>query len=426
MRAGGGVNMGNRRAVITGVGGVSPLGRDIPAMLAGLEAGASATRRMDAWTECRGLRGLVGAPACVENEKRIPREMRRSMGRMSLFAVQAAEEAVRDAALPPEFVASGRCGCVIGSTIGSMISISELFETYLADRDFGRMPSTKFFQCLSNSAVMNVANYLGITGWCVAPCGACASAVQAVGEGFDQIRLGRQDALLCGGAEELHPTVTGSFDVLFATSSKYNDRPEVTPRPFDRQRDGLVCGEGCGVVVVEEYEHALRRGARIYAEISGYATCSSGVHVTKSNGAAMIQCMRAALAEAGVSPAEVDYINAHATGTVQGDREEAEALRTIFGAAVPVSSLKGYLGHTLGASGTLELIASLSMMAKGVVLPTRNLEDVADECAGLLHVQAPLARRIDVLFKNSFGFGGVNTAMVCRRVPGGEPPRGGV
>jgi 3-oxoacyl-[acyl-carrier-protein] synthase II len=395
-------------------------------MVAGLETGASATRRMEEWTACKGLRGLVGAPARLENEKKIPRDVRRSMGRMSIFAVQATEEAIRDAALPPDFITSGRCGCVIGSTIGSMISISEMFETYLKDLDFGCMPSTKFFQCLSNTAVMNVANYLGMKGWCVASCGACASAIQAVGEGLDQVRLGRQDAVLCGGAEELHPTVTGSFDVVFATSAKYNDRPDATPRPFDRHRDGLVCGEGCGIVVVEEYEHARRRGAHIYAEITGYASCSSGVHVTKSDSGAMIRCMRAALAEADVSPANVDYINAHATGTLQGDREEAEALRTIFGDKVPVSSLKGYLGHTLAASGTLELIASLSMMAKGVVLPTRNLEEVAEDCAGLFHVQKSLPRRIDVLFKNSFGFGGINTALVCRRVPDAVLPVGGV
>ena len=262
-----------------------------------------------------------------------------------------------------------RIGCVIGSTMGSAKSINDTFETMLPDKDLSRLNSTMFFQCMSHTAAVNVAQYLGLNGTIMAPAAACASALHAIGTGYDLIRLGRQDVLLCGGAEELHPTVTGSFDILFATSTKYNDRPQQTPRPFDRDRDGLVCGEGSGLVVLEDYDRAIKRNARIYAEIIGYSTTANGLHVSQSNRESMVSCMQQALEEAGAKPASIDYVNAHATATLQGDQEEAEAIREVFGATVPVSSLKGYIGHTLGASGAIELAASLVDDGAGRDLP---------------------------------------------------------
>jgi 3-oxoacyl-[acyl-carrier-protein] synthase II len=205
--------------------------------------------------------------------------------------------------------------------------------------------------------------------------------------------------------------------VLFATSTAYNSTPTRTPRPFDRDRDGLVCGEGCGIVVLEELDRARRRGARILAEVVGYHTSSSGVHISESSKDAMVVCMREALANAGLAPDAVDYVNAHATATIQGDQEEAAAVRELFGDRVPVSSLKGYIGHTLGASAALELIASLAMMARGTIYPTLNLETVAPDCAGIQHVTRRLDRPVSVLVKNSFGFGGIGAVLVCRKLP---------
>ena len=183
--------------------------------------------------------------------------------------------------------------------MGSAKSINDAFEIMLPNKDLSLLNSTMFFHCMSHTAAVNVAQYLGLNGMIMAPAAACASALHAIGTGFDLIRLGRQDVLLCGGAEELHPTVTGSFDILFATSSKYNDRPQLTPRPFDRDRDGLVCGEGSGILVLEDYDRAVRRKARIYAEIIGYSTTGNGLHVSQSNRESMVSCMRQALAEAG-------------------------------------------------------------------------------------------------------------------------------
>jgi 3-oxoacyl-[acyl-carrier-protein] synthase II len=405
-----------KRVVITGIGVVSPFGNGVAALMQGIEEGRSAVQRMEGWEQYSGLHSLVGAPVEMRDEKKIPRLKRRSMGRMSIFAAQAADEALADAGLTLAQEDLWRLGCVVGSTMGSAKTINDVFELMLPDKDLSRMNSTMFFQCMSHTAAVNVAQYLGLNGSIMAPAAACASALHAIGTGYDLLRLGRQDVLLCGGAEELHPTVTGSFDILFATSTKYNDTPQKTPRPFDRDRDGLVCGEGSGILVLEEYGRAKKRNAKIYAEVLGYSTTANGLHMSQSNKESMVTCMRQALGDAGLERGDIDYINAHATATVQGDQEEAEAIREIFGAAAPVSSLKGYIGHTLGASGTIELAASLKMMEQGVIHPTRNLESVAPDCEGIDHVMEPRRKEIKTVLKNGFAFGGINAALVCGKI----------
>jgi 3-oxoacyl-[acyl-carrier-protein] synthase II len=315
-----------------------------------------------------------------------------------------------------EDVSSGRVGCVIGSTMGSAASLNETFEIMLPERDLSRLTALKFFQCVSHTAAMNVAQQLAVKGCELATSAACASSLQAIGTGYDLIRMGRQDVMLCGGSEELHPTVTASFDILFATSTGYNHEPRRTPRPFDSERDGLVCGEGCGMLVLEEYERALGRNAEIYGEIIGYHTAASGDHVSQSSKTSIVRCIREALASARISPADIDYINAHGTATIHGDRVEAEAIGEVFGDSVPVSSLKGHIGHTLGASGALELIVSLAMMEKGMIYGTLNLEDVDEDCQGIQHVMKASPRDIRIMMKNCFAFGGINAALVCRRL----------
>ena len=404
-----------RRVVISGVGAVSAMGNDVASLVDGIREGKSAVRYMEGWDRYTGLRSLVAAPAELTNEKAIPRKSRRSMGRMSIFAVQATEQSLDDAGIGPELLSSSRLGCVIGSTMGSAESLCQTFETMLPERDLSRLTAMKFFQCVSHTAAMNVAQYLGITGCVMATSAACASSLQAIGTGYDLIRMGRQDVMVCGGSEELHPTVTGSFDILFATSTGYNDDPERTPRPFDSERDGLVCGEGCGILVLEERERALARQAKIHGEITGYHTGGSGEHVSQSNRASIVRCLREALASAELSPGDIGYISAHGTATRHGDEVEAKAIAEVFGDGVPVSSLKGYIGHTLGASGALELIASLAMMREGVIYPTLNLDTVDEACRGIHHVREPLRRDVKTVMKNCFAFGGINAALVCRR-----------
>jgi 3-oxoacyl-[acyl-carrier-protein] synthase II len=408
--------MSLKRVVITGIGVVSPFGNGVSALMKGIEEGRSAVSFMEGWDQYHGLQSLVGAPVEMQGEKNIPRLKRRSMGRMSIFAAQAADEALADAGITLADEDLWRVGCVIGSTMGSAKSINDVFEMMLPEKDLSKLNSTMFFQCMSHTATVNVAQYLGLNGMVMAASAACASALHAIGLGYDLIRLGRQDILLCGGAEELHPTVTGSFDILFATSTKFNDNPQKTPRPFDRDRDGLVCGEGSGILVLEEYERAVARNATIYAEVTGFSTTANGLHVSQSNRESMITCIRQALNDSGTTVEEIEYINAHATATLQGDQEEAEAIREIFGASVPVSCLKGYIGHTLGAAGAIELAATLKMMERGILYPTLNLENVSQDCEGIQHVLQPIQKQVHTVLKNGFAFGGINAALVCKKI----------
>lgn len=405
-----------KRVVITGAGVISPLGSGVESLMEGIASGKSAVRYMEEWAGYCGMHSHVAAPAELKDEKKILRQNRRSMGRMSIFAAQAAEQALADSRINVSQIQPDRMGCIIGSTTGSAISISKAFEIMLFQKDLSLLPSSMFFQCMSHSAAMNVAQYLGLTGYVMATSAACASSLQAIGTGYEIISSGRQDVLLCGGADELHPSVTGSFDVVFATSVKYNQSPQKTPRPFDKDRDGLVCGEGSGILVLEEYEHALRRNAKIYAEITGYNTCGSGSHISQSEDKSIVQCISGTLKNAQVAYEEIDYINAHATGTIQGDKEEASAIKQIFGKTAPVSSLKGHIGHTLGASGAIELIAALNMMNRGIIYPTFNLDEIAPDCEGINHVMKPVEKEINTILKNCFAFGGINAALVCRRL----------
>lgn len=411
-----------KRVVITGMGVVSPLGGSVAEQADALDAGRHGLRAMPEWAAYKGLRSLVAAPAELKNEKAIPRQNRRSMSRMSIFAAQAALEALRDAGLTEGAQGDGRTGCVTGSTTGSAIALSQVYETMLPEKDFSILQSMQFFQCLSHTVAMNLAQYLGLRGVLLSTNAACASSLQAIGTAFDLVRSGRQDAVFCGGAEEVHPTVTGSFDMLMAASVGCNDRPEAASRPFDAARDGLVCGEGAGILVVEDLDRARARGARIYAEILGFHTCSGGAHISESNRDGIATCMREALADAHCAPNDVDYVSAHATATLQGDGEEAAAVRSVFGDRVPVSSLKGNLGHTLGASGAIELVAVIEGLRRGHLYPTRNLETVAEECKGIRHVTAREATEARIFLKNSFAFGGIYASLACRQwTDGGDP-----
>ncbi len=401
------------RVVITGLGAVSPAGNGVDSLLGCLRNSKNCVKIMDEWSVYGGLLGKLGAPAELINEKEVPRNSRRSMSRMSIFALQAANEAIACSGLDPDFVSSGNFGCIIGSTIGSSVTLEEIFRKLLPENDLSRLKSTDFFKCLSHTAAMNIASCLKIKGWVESTSAACASGLQAIGCGFDLVRSGRQKAVICGGAEELSPLATGSFDVLYATSTRYNTEPTKSPRPFDAERDGLVCGEGCGIVVLETLEMAEKRNATIFGEILGYHTCGNGSHISDSSRDAIVACIKSAVADAKISMKQIDYINAHATGTVQGDLEEAMGLKALFGEyGTPVSSLKGHIGHTLGASGALELIASLIMLKENTIFPNLNLERTDPLFEGVNLLKDITRAEIKTVLKNSFAFGGINASMV--------------
>ena len=406
-------NMGKRRAVVTGIGAVTPLGNSAEGLYRALLENRSGIRAMTEWSDEFG-RNIAGAPVVLDpaEVKKISRKVRRTMGNAALFAGLAAQEAVTHSGLEADFFASGRVGCVIGSTVGSASSMT---EACVADYEGRRndLSACHFFRLMSHSSSFNVADMFGITGPQLATNSACASGLQALGTALELIQLGKVDAVLAGGSDESTPLVASSFQLLYALAEEESPEPDKLSRPFDAGRTGLVCAEGAGILVVEELEHAKKRGAEILFELAGYATNCSGWHVSHSDEQQIANCMKNALADAGIAAAEVDCVSAHATGTRVGDAAEAAAIRAVLGGNTPVSSLKGHLGHTLGASGALELAAVAEMMRENIVLPTRNLENVED-CSGILLPREIEERRVRVCLKNSIAFGGVNATLICR------------
>ncbi len=400
--------------VVTGVGIISPLGHSLEQLTAALLAGESGVRNIPELGKVGGLRSRLAATVEGIDPKLIPRKLRRSMSKMSIYAYLASQQALQMAAYPDEQLCSGRTGVVIGSTLGSTETSENFFADYFQDYSLERIKSGLFFQIMGHSCAANVAQALGITGRVLAPSAACATSCQAIGYAYEQIAFGRQDAVLCGGADEFHPLTAATFDILHAASIAYNDHPDQAPRPFDAARDGIVCGEGSGILLLEKKQLAEARGATILAEVSGFATTSDTSSIANPDVGAMYECMRLAVADAGISAEELDYINAHATGTLQGDAAEAEAICRLVGNQVPVSSFKGHLGHTMAASGAIELSASIGMMRRGVMAATRNLRQVDENCAGLLHLQQNRKLQPEYILKNNFAMGGINSTLIIR------------
>jgi 3-oxoacyl-[acyl-carrier-protein] synthase II len=402
----------SRRVVITGMGLLSPIGNSVDEVSQALRSGRSGISAMAEWPALLpDLQTRVGGTVKGLDEKKVPREFRRSMGRLALLASAAVDQAVAMARLAPEALKTGRAGLSIGQTVGSPASMQVFFDTLQREGVRG-LKSTMFLQVMGHSAAANLAIMHRITGRVWAPAAACASASQAIGLGYETVRDGHQDVMICGGAEELHPSTAATFDILGGTSRAFNDAPSRTPRPFDKKRDGLVVAEGAGVVVLEAIETAVARGAPVYGEILGFATRCDGEHMSSPAKAGMAQTMAECLASAGLTARELDYVNAHATATPVGDVIEAEATREVIGETVPVSSTKGHTGHTLAACGAIETIFCLAMMRDGFLAPTLNLEEVDPACGGLRHLREVESKRPRRILNNNFAFGGVNTSLL--------------
>jgi len=407
--------MSLRRVVVTGTGAVSPFGKGSDILVESLKQGKTGVCAIPELARIGGIRSSVAALVKDVDGKEIARKWRRTMSKMSIYAVLASKEALESAGLSKECLSDGAMGVAIGSTLGSIDAIEAFFSDYLSHRRVERMKSGLFFQVMNHSCAANVSQALGINGRMLAPSAACSTGCQGVGYGYEMIASGKQDYVICGGAEEYHPLSTATFDMMNAASIKYNSQPESTPRPFDCERDGVVCAEGSGILLLENMESARKRGARMLAEVVGFATISTPNGMAAPSTESMELCMRKALADAGVEPEEVDYVNAHATATEQGDVAECEAVRRVFGNEVRVSSLKGHLGHTMAASGALELIATVWMMRQGYVIPTLNLDTIDPACKQVRHVRTMEKARVATSIKNNFAFGGVNSSIVLRR-----------
>ena len=406
------------RVVITGAGAYSPIGNDWDEVSRNLREQNSGVRHIEAWEEYDGLNTKLGAPVKnFEMPASFNRKRTRSMGRVAMLATAASEKALRDAGLLGDPVLkSGRTGVAYGSSTGSTDAITD-FAKMLLTKSLDGITATTYIRMMGHTTPVNIGVFFGLTGRVITTSSACTSGSQGIGYAFEAIRRGSQDIMLAGGAEELCATEAAVFDTLFATSTR-NDKPDTSPRPFDRDRDGLVIGEGACTLILERRDHALARGANIYAEIVGFDTNSDGAHVTQPSPETMQRVMEMSLADAGLSADAIGYVSAHGTATDIGDIAESHATLSVLGEKTPISSLKSYMGHTLGACGSLESWLCVEMMNSAWFAPTINLDNLDPKCAALDYIRVE-GRNLDVeyVMNNNFAFGGINTSLIFRRHP---------
>lgn len=404
------------RVVVSGIGGISAFGRDWASIQTAFKQGRNAVQNMGWQGQYPDLEAQLGAP--IEGyapPAHWTRKQLRSMGRVSYLCVDAAEQALADAGLlGDERIKDGRMGVACGSSTGSTADIRDIGELLLTGRS-AHFSANTYVRMMPHTTAANVGIFFGLTGRIIPTSSACSSGSQGIGYAYEAIKYGMIEMMLAGGGEEFCPSEVYVFDSLYAASRR-NNEPAKTPRPYDAGRDGLVIGEGAGILVLESLVHAQARGAKIYAEIVGYGANSDGSHVTRPQKATMQRCMALALKDAGLEPAQIGYVNGHGTATEQGDIAETQATEALFGSRMPISSQKSYLGHTLGACGALESWFSIEMMNSGWFAPTLNLDHIDPRCGRLDYIRGQ-GREIDTdyVMNNNFAFGGVNTSLVFKR-----------
>ncbi len=408
---------GPQRVVVTGIGLVSPIGRGLDEVSAALQEGRHGIVAHPEWDSIGSLGTRLAADVKEVSFFDHPRKKMRTMGRVSLLSDYATQVAIRAAGLEQELLSSGRVGLAYGSTHGSTSAQEEFCTPLFSNRDFKGLAGSAYLKFMSHTCVANLAQCYEIRGRTISTCAACVSSSQAIGTGYELVKHGLQEVMICGGADEMHYSHVGVFDLLYATSTHYNDRPDDSPRPFDAERDGLVIGEGAGTLILESLDRATRRGAHVYGEVVGYGTNCDGAHVTTPSAEGMAGAIRMALEDARLSPDEIQYVNAHATATKAGDIAESQATMKIFGRPVTISSTKGHTAHTLGACGALEAAFGMMMMRDRFVPPTRNLRQVDPRCAALDYVRGePRPMALDTFMTNNFAFGGINTSLIIQRL----------
>lgn len=403
-----------KRVVVTGMSGITSLGETAEQIFEQFTLGKSGIRYMPDWEIYPDLRSKLAGP--VESftvPKHFNRKVTRGMGRVALMSTVCAEKALEDAGLlHADILKSGDAGVAFGSSAGSVDAVRE-FGTMLLEHNMSQLNATTYIRMMSHTSAVNMTVYFGLKGLTLPTSSACTSGSMSIGQAYEAIKYGKQTVMIAGGAEELSAAGSAVFDVLLATSVQ-NDHPEKTPRPFDANRDGLVVGEGAGCLILEEYEHAQARGATIYAEIIGYGSNTDGQHVTRPDSEMMGRCMQLALKDAQLTAADIDYVNAHGTSTDQGDIAESQATARILGQK-PISSLKSYFGHTLGACGAIEAWLSIEMMQRNQFVPTLNLDNIDPACAELDYICGdirPMSAKI--IMTNNFAFGGINTSLIFK------------
>ena len=404
-----------KRVVVTGMSAITALGDTWGEFKSALQKGENAVQYMTDWDVAPELNTRLAAPVThFSKPSHYKRKQVRSMGRVAMMSTRTTELALVEAGLLEHpSLTDGSTGIAFGSSTGStppLLAFAKMMET----GEMTGVTATSYIQMMAHTAPVNVGVFFGLKGRVITTSSACTSGSQGIGYAYEAIKYGRQKAMVAGGAEELCITEAAVFDTLYATSTK-NDAAKSTPRPFDQNRDGLVIGEGAGTLILEEYEHAVARGATIYAELVGFGCNSDGQHVTQPTAETMQVAIEMALNDAQLTASQIGYVNAHGTSTDRGDIAESLATFNALGKK-PISSLKSYLGHTLGACGAIEAWASINMMNDGWFAPTINLTDVDAECADLDYIKGNgREMQTDYIMSNNFAFGGINTSLIFKK-----------
>ena len=408
-----------RRVVITACSAITPIGHGHDPIVQSLLNGISGVKPLRE-DELVGrfihskVYGTVDYPISYD----FKRQFRKTMAPCSYYACQVAKEVLEQSGLPEEFITSGKLGVAFGSIHGSPITQRDIYRTFFGatdKKDYQTIGAVDYLKSMVHTTAVNITKMFGITGRVISSGTACTTSSQSIGYGYESVKFGMQEAMLCGGADEYDTITVAVFDNLLACSTAFNNEPARTPRPFDKLRDGLVVAEGGGAVMLEEYEFAKKRGANILAEVIGFACNNNGGDLILPNLTGITNTLKLGLENAKINPADVDLVSAHATATKMGDIIEAQAISAVFGNHPYVVGLKSYLGHTMAACGSIETILSLYMMQGGFIAPTLNLEEIDERCAMIKHVQKLIEHPVKTAAIQNFAFGGVNTILLIRK-----------
>ncbi|OEU46743.1 MAG: 3-oxoacyl-ACP synthase [Desulfobulbaceae bacterium S3730MH12] len=406
-----------RRVVITACSAITPIGYDKRDIIESLRQGKSGVKPLrDDGLLTKHIHSRVFGTVDYPIEYGFKRQYRKTMGPVAFYACQVAKDVLQSSGLSRDYITSGRLGVAFGSTHGSPTVQRDIYKTFFNDLDskFSSIGAVDYLRSMVHTTAVNITRMFGITGRVIASSTACTTSSQSIGFGYETIKYGMQDAMICGGADEYDTTTVAVFDNLLACSVDYNHKPHCTPRPFDAGRDGLVVGEGGGAVLLEEYESAKRRGANILGEIIGFGCNNNGGDMILPNLDGITATLRLALESAEISPDDVDFISAHATATKMGDVIESQAIAAVYGNGPLVTGLKSYMGHTMGTCGVIELILTLYMMEQGFIAPTLNLDNVDERCSMLRHTRQLTDTAIRIAAIQNFAFGGVNTCLLIK------------
>jgi 3-oxoacyl-[acyl-carrier-protein] synthase II len=346
------------------------------------------------------------------------RQYRKTMGPVAYYACQVAKEVLEQSGLPQDFITSGNMGVAFGSIHGSPTVQRDIYKVFFEAKDkteYQSIGAVDYLKSMVHTTAVNITKMFGITGRVISSGTACTTSSQSIGYGYEAVKYGLQEAMLCGGADEYDTITVAVFDNLLACSTAFNSEPHRTPRPFDKLRDGLVVAEGAGAVMLEEYEHAKKRGAQILAEVIGFGCNNNGGDLILPNLDGITKTLKLGLQNAKINAEDIDLVSAHATATKMGDIIEAQAISAVFGNNPHVVATKSYMGHTMAACGAIETILPIYMMQDGFIAPTLNLEEIDERCAMIKHVQKVLREPLKTVAIQNFAFGGVNTILLIRK-----------